>query len=126
MNTQSNAIPGSPLESQVIGPAVIPATRRMYWSVRRELWENRSIYIAPLVAAAVYLVGFLISQIWVPRSLRELAATHSTPQLIDLAMPYSHAAMLLMATAFLVVCALAALLVPGRRQAGLRVEPSVT
>ncbi len=31
-----------------------------------------------------------------------------------------------MATAFLVVCAFAALLVPGRREPGLRVEPSVT
>jgi len=45
-------VPGSPLESQVTAPAVITASRRMYWSVRRELWENRSIYIAPLAAAA--------------------------------------------------------------------------
>ena len=33
----------------------------MYWSVRRELWENRWIYIAPVVAAALYLVAFAIS-----------------------------------------------------------------
>ncbi len=60
MNTQSNAVPGSPLESQVTARAVITASRRMYWSVRRELWENRSIYIAPLAAAAVFLLAFLI------------------------------------------------------------------
>jgi len=36
-------------------------TLPMYWSIRRELWENRSIYIAPLVAAAVFLFGFLIN-----------------------------------------------------------------
>jgi len=41
MNTQSNAIPDSALESQGIAPAVISATRPMYWSVRRELWEYR-------------------------------------------------------------------------------------
>jgi ABC-2 type transport system permease protein len=70
--------------------------------VRRELWENRSIYIAPLAAAAVYLLGFLISLIWVPRSLREMAADHPTPQLVALAMPYSHAAMLLVVTGLIV------------------------
>src|SRR2546429_4637656 len=42
MSTPSNTVPGSPLESQVTAPAVITASRRMYWSVRRELWENRS------------------------------------------------------------------------------------
>ena len=61
MRTQSNAMPESPVESQVIAPAVISATRRMYWSVRRELWENRSIYIAPLAVAALALFGFSIS-----------------------------------------------------------------
>ena len=39
MNTQSNAIPGSHLEAHAIAPTVIPETRRLYWSVRRELWE---------------------------------------------------------------------------------------
>ena len=44
-------------------PNSIPATQRMYWSMRRELWEHRSIYIAPLAAAAVFLFGFLINSI---------------------------------------------------------------
>jgi ABC-2 type transport system permease protein len=61
MNIQSSAIPESPLESQRVAPAVIPASRRMYWSVRRELWESRSIYVAPLAVAAVLLVGFVIA-----------------------------------------------------------------
>ena len=47
MNTPSNAVPESPLDSQVIAPAAMSATRPMYRSVRRELWESRSIYIAP-------------------------------------------------------------------------------
>ena len=38
----------------------------MYWSVRRELWENRSIYIAPLAVAAVVLFGFLDQLIDLP------------------------------------------------------------
>ena len=66
MNTQSNAMPNSPLDPQRIAPATaLPATqtRPMYWSIRRELWENRSIYIAPLVVAGVVLIGFLIATI---------------------------------------------------------------
>ena len=50
MNTPSNAVPGS-FDSQRAAPATIRATRPLYWSVRRELWENRSIYLAPLIAA---------------------------------------------------------------------------
>ena len=66
MNTPSNAMPESPLDSQAIAPAAMSATRPLYWSVRRELWENRSIYIAPLAVAAVVLFGFLISTIGLP------------------------------------------------------------
>jgi ABC-2 type transport system permease protein len=107
MNTHSNAVPDSPRDSQIndshgIATAAMSATRPMYWSVRGELWENRSIYVAPLIAAAVYLIGYSISLVWVPRSMRAMAASHSSPQLIVLAMPYAHAGMLLALTAFLV------------------------
>src|SRR5258708_12865265 len=67
MSTQSNAMPES-FDSQRIAPAAMSATRPLYWSVRRELWEYRSIYIAPLVAAIVFLLGFFISML----SLRHL------------------------------------------------------
>ena len=63
MNTQSNAMPESPLNSQPIAPAAMSATRPMYWAIRREFWENRSIYIAPLAVAGVTLFGFSISTI---------------------------------------------------------------
>ena len=35
--------------------------RLLFWSVKRELWENRSIYIAPLVVAVFILFSFLFS-----------------------------------------------------------------
>ena len=63
MNTQSNTVPESPIESQVITPAPMSPTRPLYWSVWRELWENRSIYIVPLIVAAVQVFGFAISTI---------------------------------------------------------------
>ena len=31
--------------------------RQLTWSIRRELWENRSIYLAPLAVAALFLAG---------------------------------------------------------------------
>jgi len=90
MNTPSNAIPESPVESQVLAPAIIPWTRRMYWSMRRELWEYRSLYIAPLAVAAVFLLGFLIALTLSPAHRHE-----------PLDMPYELAAGLIMGTAFI-------------------------
>jgi ABC-2 type transport system permease protein len=111
MNTQSNAVPNSPRDSQAIPPAALSETRPMYWSIRRELWENRSIYIAPLAVAAVYLLGFAISVIWLPQNMRlvwmphtmrEMADLKVTDSLVYLAMPYTHAAMLIGLIAFIV------------------------
>jgi ABC-2 type transport system permease protein len=102
MNTPSNAAPGSPADLPAAAPAAMLTTRPLYWSVRRELWENRSIYVAPLAAAAVYLTGFLISLRGLPRSVRALPSLDPAHQHVQLAVPYSHAAMLLMATALVV------------------------
>jgi len=63
MNMQSNAAPESRVHSSGFANSVVAATRPVYWSIRRELWENRSVYIAPLAAAAVFLFGFVISTI---------------------------------------------------------------
>jgi len=96
MSTQSNAMPESPLESQVIAPAVMSATRPMYWSVRRELWENRSIYLAPLGVAAVALFAFSLSSIlgiWE----KPLRLNPAQPQA-----PYDMAAGLMMLTGIVV------------------------
>jgi ABC-2 type transport system permease protein len=80
MSTQSNAMSES-FQSQSIAPAVIPATRVLCWSVRRELWENRSIYVAPLAVAALALFSFTISiiaGIW-EKPLRFDSARPQTP-----------------------------------------------
>jgi ABC-2 type transport system permease protein len=74
----------------------------MYWSVRRELWENRSMYIAPLVAAAVMLFGFLISLIGLPHRMRAALVLDPSKQREALAMPYDMAAGLIMVTALIV------------------------
>jgi len=97
MNTQSDAVLDSPNAAQGFAPAVIPESRLMYWSVVRELWENRSIYIAPLAVAALILVGFLIATIG-----RALSTTNPAQRRAVLEEPYSFAALLIMATTFIV------------------------
>jgi len=61
VSTQSNVMQETSFRSQGIAGASIPAVKLMYWSVRRELWENRVIYVAPVAIACVFLFGFSIS-----------------------------------------------------------------
>ncbi len=98
MNTQSNAIPESSLVSREIATAVIPPSRRMYWTLQRELWENRSIFIAPLAVAGLILVGFLISTIHLPAKMRAAATLSPVDQHNLIAQPYLIAAGLMMLT----------------------------
>ena len=100
MSTQSNAMPES-FDSQKLAPA-LAATRPLYWSVRRELWENRSIYLAPLAAAALYLLGFLIGTIHLPAKVRGLSGLDPEHYRHAIAMPYDFAAGLMMVTAMIV------------------------
>jgi ABC-2 type transport system permease protein len=102
MSTQSNAAPQTAVDSQPAAPAALSATRPMYWSVRRELWENRSIYIAPLAVAAVTMLAFLVSLIGLVDSQGQLAALDPTQQPAVLARPYAHAELLVTLTAILV------------------------
>jgi ABC-2 type transport system permease protein len=78
-------------------------TRPFYWSVRRELWENRSLYIAPLIVAGVVVVGFIFSAIGLPERRRAvLLLNDPVKQRVGIEMPYDMAAMMIMLTAFIV------------------------
>jgi len=98
MNDLSNAAIGS----RAIAPAAGGRTRPMYWSVRRELWENRSISLAPIVVAAFVLSGVLISMITLPRRIAAILALDPVKQSEALTMPYSALACALIVTGFLV------------------------
>jgi ABC-2 type transport system permease protein len=91
----------STFEGRVAAPAPQLPTRPFYWSVRRELWENRSIYLAPLAAGGIFLIGFLINM----RSMRRrliAAALDAAKQHEVLLSHYELAAALVMGTAFIV------------------------
>ena len=72
------------------------------WSVRRELWENRSIYIGPLVIAALALVGFLFTLAQLPRKVVGLSALDPVKQVIVAVTPYSIAASVILLTCWVV------------------------
>ena len=99
MSTSSNAIPES-FGGPSAASEVFSATRPFYWSVRRELWEYRSLYIAPLIVAGVILLATTFSTfagIWEP-----VLRLNPAQPFDKLAEPYNFAALLLMGTTLVV------------------------
>jgi ABC-2 type transport system permease protein len=67
----------------------------LYWSVRRELWENRSIYLAPLIGVGIVLAGFALGLFTLSRRVR--AAALNPPELHQIVqVPFVTAAIILM------------------------------
>jgi ABC-2 type transport system permease protein len=102
MSTSSSAVGDSSLGSREGVDAREAPTRPWYWSVRRELWENRSLHVAPLAAAGVVLLGFCLSLITLPHRMRGTLALEPERQRAALIMPFSMAAVLIMVTTVLV------------------------
>jgi ABC-2 type transport system permease protein len=100
MNSQSNAMPKL-AAAPVIAPTGISAMQRFYWSVRRELWESRSIYVAPLAAAALFLLGFAISMVTLRQRIG-VSPLDSTQLQRLLTARYELSAALIMGTALIV------------------------
>ena len=75
----------------------IPASRRLYWSVRRELWENRSIYLGPLAVGGVVVIGFLIALVSLPGKIRAASALGEGELREVVEQPFLIAALMLMA-----------------------------
>ena len=91
MTTQMDAISRSPTAAS----AAISPARRFYWSVRREVWENRSIYLAPLAVAGLIVVASVINSINLPGQLH-VSSLDPAEQHRIIEQPYTFAALLLM------------------------------
>src|SRR5947209_3304283 len=97
-----NMTAGSSIESQAVVPPANSPIRPFYWSVLRELWENRSIYIAPLIVAGVQVVGFAISAIGqAERRRAALLLGDATKLRHQIEQPYDIAAIMMIFTAFI-------------------------
>jgi ABC-2 type transport system permease protein len=64
-----------------VAPATAPReTRPFYWSVRRELWENRSLFIAPLVAGGIALIALILNAMHLKEGMQMLTALDADRQ----------------------------------------------
>ena len=99
MNAQSNIVSQS---AGVSDPGNRPVPQPFCWSVRREIWENRSIYVALLLVGVVVLFGFLVSSIGLPERRREVLLLDPAKARAAIEMPYNMAAIMLIVTAFIV------------------------
>ena len=90
LNVDRSTVP-EPRESE---PAA-SRTRPFYWSVRRELWENRAIYLAPLVTAGVVIVGFLINAVRLLSGAGAVVSLQLPNQASPIELPYAIAAILI-------------------------------
>lgn len=100
MTTPANAV-NDAFRPQL--PATVPMpTRTFYWSVRRELFEFRSIYLAPLAIGGVILFGFLFVLVRLPHTLQTAMAMEPMAHRHALAQPFDVAAALIMAATFIV------------------------
>jgi ABC-2 type transport system permease protein len=95
-STSSNA---SEFERPLPPASALSPTLPFYWTVRRELWEFRSIYLAPLIVAAVFLLGFMISMFHFPAKMRLLDPMKQHELLQQ---PYTFVAGAIMAATFIV------------------------
>ena len=89
----------SPNQSQAIATA---PKRPFYWSVWRELWENKSIYIAPAIVAGVVLLGALVSSGHLPGRRRNAMLLDEMHRRAAIELPYNIVAIVLIVTAFIV------------------------
>jgi len=101
MNTELRVVPESLTDSQTVAAAATSRTRPLFWSVRRELWENRSIWIAPLITAGVILFGFAIAAIDFPQRRRATLLLDPALQPARIQLPYDVAMYMIMLTALL-------------------------
>ncbi len=97
MSITLSSAPGSPNQSHAA-----TASRPFYWSVKRELWENRSIYFAPLIVSGVILFGLLIGSYRLPNLRRNAMALGEAGQRAAIQAPYNIVAIMLIFTAFIV------------------------
>jgi|SRR5579864_2828614 len=79
-----------------------PSPKPFLWSVKREIWENKSIYIAPLIVSGVILLGALISAGHLPQRRQAAMMLDEAHRRIAIELPYNIAAGMIVITAFIV------------------------
>jgi ABC-2 type transport system permease protein len=92
--------PSTDQKSVIGGQTAI--VRPFYWSLWRELWENRSIYVAPSIVAAIILFGSFVGSFHLPERRQNAMLLDPARQRAAIELPYDIVAMMLIFTAFIV------------------------
>jgi ABC-2 type transport system permease protein len=100
MNSPMNTTPDSVTSQRTAAPNA--SVRPLYWSVRRELWESRTVYLAPLAVAGVFLLGFLLYMPKLPSYARPVPGAEIARQHDSLIQPFDFAAAAVMGIAFII------------------------
>ncbi|HEX4157773.1 MAG TPA: hypothetical protein VHY79_04800 [Rhizomicrobium sp.] len=98
MSMQSNAMADPASAAPGAASATLPPTRPFVWSLRRELWEQRSVRYAPLGVAGIVLFGFLMGLLRSPQKIWRDSNLPLTKQMLEHMVPYGIAAVALIAT----------------------------
>ena len=77
-------------------------TRPFAWSLRREIWEHGSIYIAPAAICGVVILGFLSSTVGMPHRRLQTLQLDNAHQAVVMGEPYAFAAAAIIGVAELV------------------------
>jgi ABC-2 type transport system permease protein len=102
MNTSSSIPSNAMPEFRTESGGIVSATRPFYWSVRKELWEYRSIYLAPASIAAVILLGFVFVLAGLPHTVHSAMAMNGQQQRDAISHPFEVVAGLIMMASFIV------------------------
>src|SRR5438105_13950599 len=89
-------------DSDTAGPVARSTSQPIYWSVVREVWENKSSYIAPSIVSAVILLGALVSAGHLPERRRSAMLLDEARRQAAIQLPYDVVAMIIIVTAFIV------------------------
>jgi ABC-2 type transport system permease protein len=73
-------------------PITVRKVRPFFWSLRRELWENPAIWMAPLAIEGVVLLAQAFATLHHPGEMTRAAAAGSAKAAQSLNMPYAAAA----------------------------------
>lgn len=84
------------------GAGPLNATQPFAWSVRREIWEHRSVWIAPFSVAGLVLFGFLLRMFQLPALLEKVSSLPPMPRAAAIGAPFAIAAVSIMITGVVV------------------------
>jgi ABC-2 type transport system permease protein len=78
------------------------STQPFAWSVRREIWEHRSVWIAPLAAAGLVLFSFLFRLAKLPSLVDKANHLAPMPRVVAIALPFAIATSAIIVTGTIV------------------------